>query len=258
MKDLLNHTIRIESCLSARGRNMRNLYQTDAKKAQNPISFIALLAEKNKNINNENNHNNASLPLHKEHLQRLINAIKIQMKNDLFKGFIDVDEDGGFLRSHGEWPNVYGKDNQKALYVSKIEHCLKTKEIEPTPNIDGIIEQASKIYEVDPELIKAVIKAESNFDANSTSSKGAMGLMQLMPETAKDLGVKNCYNPAENIMGGTCYLKSLLKRYDGNVNLTLAAYNWGMGNVERHPHRLPQETRIYIARVNEYLNQYKS
>jgi soluble lytic murein transglycosylase-like protein len=82
-----------------------------------------------------------------------------------------------------------------------------------------------------------------------------MGLMQLMPDTAQELGVKNCYNPVENIMAGTRYLKSLLNRYDGNVELTLAAYNWGMGNVERHPDRLPKETLTYIARVSGYLRE---
>jgi soluble lytic murein transglycosylase-like protein len=124
--------------------------------------------------------------------------------------------------------------------------------------VDEIIEHASKTYRVDPDLIRSVIRAESDFDTNATSPKGAMGLMQLMPETAKDLGVKNCYNPVENIMAGTRYLKKLLDRYDGNVELTLAAYNWGMGNVEKHPERLPMETRTYIARVNGFLNKART
>jgi soluble lytic murein transglycosylase-like protein len=82
--------------------------------------------------------------------------------------------------------------------------------------------------------------------------------MQLMPETAKEMGVKDAYNPFENVMGGTRYLKRLLDRYNGDVPLTLAAYNWGMGNVERHPNKLPQETRTYIVRVNDFLQEEKS
>ena len=84
-----------------------------------------------------------------------------------------------------------------------------------------------------------------------------MGLMQLMPETAKDLGVKNPYDPVENVMAGTRYLKSLLDRYDGNISLTLAAYNWGMGNIERNPDKLPQETSVYITRVKRYYHDAK-
>ena len=96
-----------------------------------------------------------------------------------------------------------------------------------------------------------MIKAESNFQVSSTSPKGARGLMQLMPETAREMGVTDSYNPVENIMGGTRYLKGLLDRYQGNVPRALAAYNWGMGNVEKYPDRLPRETREYIARVTE-------
>jgi len=76
-----------------------------------------------------------------------------------------------------------------------------------------------------------------------------------MPETAKELGVEDSYDPVENIMAGTRYLKGLLDRYDGNVPLALAAYNWGMGNVERHPERLPRETQTYIARINNFMQQ---
>jgi soluble lytic murein transglycosylase-like protein len=120
-----------------------------------------------------------------------------------------------------------------------------------------IIDHASETYGVDPTLIRAVIRAESGYRQDSTSPKGAMGLMQLMPETARELGVKNPYDPAENIMGGTRYLKSLLDRFGNNRNLALAAYNWGMGNVEKHPGKLPQETRTYIARVNQYYRETK-
>jgi len=123
---------------------------------------------------------------------------------------------------------------------------------------DPIIEQASKTYGVDQALIRAVIRAESNFKNESTSPKGAMGLMQIMPATAKDLGIRDAYDPQENIMGGTRYLKSLLDRYDGDVPTALAAYNWGMGNVERRPEKLPRETRVYISRIQQFLDEGKA
>lgn len=120
---------------------------------------------------------------------------------------------------------------------------------------EPIIQQASKTYGVEPELIRAVIRAESNFRNESTSPKGAMGLMQLMPKTAKELGVRDAYDPHENIMGGTKYLKGLIDRYRGDVPTALAAYNWGMGNVERRPDQLPRETRVYIDRIQRFMNE---
>jgi Transglycosylase SLT domain len=123
---------------------------------------------------------------------------------------------------------------------------------------EPVIQEASKTYGVDAELIRAVIRAESNFKNESTSTKGAMGLMQIMPETAKDLGIRDAYDPRENIMGGTRYLKGLLDRYRDDVPTALAAYNWGMGNVERRPEKLPRETRDYINRIQQFMGEGKA
>ncbi|MHB8069771.1 MAG: lytic transglycosylase domain-containing protein [Desulfobaccales bacterium] len=117
---------------------------------------------------------------------------------------------------------------------------------------EGMIKTASARYQVPEELVKAVIKVESNFNPQATSPVGAMGLMQLMPGTARDLGVQRPYDPRENIDGGTKYLRELLDRYDGNVPMAVAAYNCGMANVEKG--RLPQETRSYLQLVSRHYN----
>jgi soluble lytic murein transglycosylase-like protein len=113
-------------------------------------------------------------------------------------------------------------------------------------------------YQMDWKLVAAVIRVESNFNPSSTSPKGAMGLMQLMPGTARELGVQNAYDPLENIQAGTRYLSMLLNRYEGNVTMALAAYNWGMGNVERRPAQMPLETKSYIKNVTRHYEQTKA
>ena len=125
--------------------------------------------------------------------------------------------------------------------------------------LDGYIQIAAMNHHVDPLLIKAVIKAESNFNAHAVSSKGAQGLMQLMPGTAGDLQVANPFDPQQNINGGTRFLRSLLDSYNGNVELSLAAYNAGPKQVEAAGGipRIP-ETRNYIAKVLQNYWAYKS
>lgn len=118
-----------------------------------------------------------------------------------------------------------------------------------------IINEAARKYGLDPKLIAAVIQAESGFNPNAKSSAGAVGLMQLMPATAKELGVTNLYDPYQNIMGGAKYLSQQLKRF-GSIEKALAAYNWGPGNVLKN-NTWPNSVQNYINKVKQYMKQYK-
>jgi soluble lytic murein transglycosylase-like protein len=117
---------------------------------------------------------------------------------------------------------------------------------------ESLIEEHASLNDVNPDLVRAVIQAESAFDPRARSVKGAMGLMQLMPATASELGVDDPYNPAQNIRGGVKYLKQLLDAYDGRVELALAAYNAGPGAVKKYGGTVPpyRETQDYVARIS--------
>lgn len=126
-------------------------------------------------------------------------------------------------------------------------------------NLEGIFAEAANKYGISEKLLKAVAKVESNFNASATSNKGAAGIMQLMPATAKSLGVVNPYDARSNIMGGAKYLKEHLERFDGNIDLTLAAYNAGGNNVKKYGGIPPfKETQEYVKKVKNYMGSTES
>ncbi len=132
------------------------------------------------------------------------------------------------------------------------------KETSRASGIGEIIHRYASRYHVEEALVRAVCKVESDFDPRAVSAKGAQGIMQLVPETARELQVRNPLDPEENIRGGSCYLRQMLDQFDGNLELALAAYNAGPNAVRRHGGIPPYpETVNYVDRVKQALDYYR-
>ncbi len=140
-----------------------------------------------------------------------------------------------------------------ASYSSSSSARNYVNDLACTDELNSYFDEAAKRYNVDVKLLKSIAKAESGFRADAVSSAGAVGIMQLMPQTAAGLGVDDSYNAYKNIMGGASYISQLLGKYNGNVSLALAAYNAGSANVEKYNGIPPfEETQNYVAKVLSY------
>jgi len=175
--------------------------------------------------------------------------------SDVFKY---IDENG--VTCYTDAP--LGKKNQKIISEKSNKVIPDKKKVEKplavNADYSSYVQKSAQKYEIEPELIHAVIRTESNGNHKAVSKKGAMGLMQLMPSTANDMNVGNPFNPEENIDGGTRYLRYLIEKFNGNVTLALAAYNSGPKTVEKYGNVPPiTETRQYVDRVLSLYNGKK-
>ncbi len=144
--------------------------------------------------------------------------------------------------------------SQYTLYIKE-----RPKPAAATIKYDGIIQEASNKYGLSFSLLKAIIKVESNFDSRAVSEKGALGLMQIMPQNLQAFNIQEPYDPEDNIMGGARYFKSLIERFDGKLPLALAAYNAGPTIVDKYRNIPPiKETEDYVKKVLKYFYRYKN
>jgi soluble lytic murein transglycosylase len=143
------------------------------------------------------------------------------------------------------------------LYIK--EKKVFSSQIYSPKSFDSQIRKASELYGVAYPLLKAIIKAESDFNPRAVSRKGALGLMQLMPENVRAMDIRDPFDPTENILGGTRYFREMLDRFDGQLPLSLAAYNAGPTAVERYNNSIPpyKETEAYVERVLKFYYSFK-
>ena len=166
--------------------------------------------------------------------------------------YMYIDDNGVMHFTNAPTSNEY----DYKVYIK--ERTSISNKFHSTDKYDGLISNASREFDVDSRLLKAMIKAESDFDPRAISRKGAMGLMQIMPENFKMLKLKNPFDPWQNIRAGAQYFKKLYERFNGKLALSLAAYNAGPTAVDRYKNIPPyQETEQYVRRVLRYYRTFK-
>jgi soluble lytic murein transglycosylase-like protein len=163
------------------------------------------------------------------------------------------DADGKLVLSNKRQPAAAGEVRTFDVPRAASVRATRAVNASRSRSYDELIEHHCRTHSVRPDLVRAVMQVESGFNPMARSPKGAMGLMQLMPATARQYGVANPYNPEENVRGGVAYLRELLDRYDNKEELALAAYNAGPTAVDKYRQTVPpyRETRNYVAQINQ-------
>ncbi len=218
----------------------RNIFSADLDKANNLLK----------------NNNKKSI----ETLEQ-IKLSQLKMLQGLFSTDSDDDTDDLFagLQALADFQRLSLQQSQIVDRYARQQYSLQDHTPQTKSEIDRLINRVAEKVSLSPELIHSVVSTESAYDPAAISHAGAQGLMQLMPETAAELGVTDSFDPEQNLLGGSQYLKQLLDKYDGDLDHALAAYNWGQGNVDRYGLKnLPAETRDYVARVKTTLEKHSS
>ncbi len=168
-------------------------------------------------------------------------------------------------KDRSQWKKVMAESSEYGKAAARRGDCdgcdvvpARDRTPERYHRYDPFIEEAAALYHIPVALIRAVIRVESDYDPRVVSSMNARGLMQLLPHVAEEMGVQNIHDPRENILGGTRLLRILANRYDGDIVLTIAAYQAGMGNLKKYGDNVPpfKNTRRYLRKVLDFYYRY--